>query len=178
MNRLSQYTIQFSGLSEGMHEFDFSADKRFFAEFEQSEIEEGSVRIQVELEKRSTYLRLNFLISGEVELVCDPCLDKYMQSIEGNYPMLVKFSGTEADDTDEIIFLQHGDHQVEVDELIYEFIVLSVPIRHVHPDDEDGNSLCDPEMLRKIDEYKATESEENHDDVDPRWNDLRQIIGN
>jgi uncharacterized protein len=178
MNWLSQYTIQFSGLSEGMHVFDFSADKRFFAEFEVSEIEEGSVQIQVELEKRSTYLRLNFLISGEVELVCDCCLEKYMQPIESSYPMLVKFSDDEADDTDEVIFLHHGDHQVEVAELIYEFIVLSIPIRHVHPEDEDGNSLCDPEMLKKIDEYRASGSENNMDEVDPRWNDLRQIIGN
>ena len=178
MNWLSQYTIQFSGLSEGMHLFDFSADKRFFAEFEESEIEEGSVQIRVELEKRSTYLRLNFLVSGEVELICDRCLEKYMQLIENQYPMLVKFSDTETDDTDEVIYLHSGDYQVSVANLIYEFIVLSIPIRHVHPDDEDGNSLCDPEMLKKIDEYKAIGSDDNPDDIDPRWNDLRKIIGN
>jgi len=177
MNWLSQYTIQFSGLSEGMHLFDFSADKRFFAEFEESEIEEGSVRIQIELEKRSTYLRLNFLISGEVELVCDRCLEKYMQQIESQFPMLVKFSDTESDDTDEVIFLQSGEHQVSVAKLIYEFIVLSIPIRHVHPDDEEGNSLCDPEMLKKIDEYRAVGSNDT-DVADPRWNELRRISGN
>lgn len=178
MNWLSQYSIHFSGLSEGMHLFDFSADKRFFAEFEESEVEEASVQIQVELEKRSTYLRLNFQISGEVELICDRCLEKYMQSVENQYPMLVKFSDTDTDDTDEVIFLHTGDHQVNVAKLIYEFIVLSIPIRHVHPDDEDGNSLCDPEMLKKIDEYRAAESEDDEDDIDPRWNDLRKIIGN
>jgi uncharacterized protein len=177
MNWLSQYTIQFSGLSEGTHLFDFSADKRFFAEFEESEIEEGSVRIQVELEKRSTYLRLNFLISGEVELVCDRCLEKYLQQIESQFPMLVKFSDTESDDTDEVIFLQSGEHQVGVAKLIYEFIVLSIPIRHVHPDDEEGNSLCDPEMLKKIDEYRAAGNNDT-EVADPRWNELRRISGN
>ena len=39
MNYLSQYTIPFSGLKEGKHLFDFSADHRFFAGFEESEIE-------------------------------------------------------------------------------------------------------------------------------------------
>ncbi len=177
MNYLSNYNIQFSGLSEGIHFFDFSADKLFFACFEESEIEEGDIQIQVELEKRSTYLRLNFILKGEVELICDRCLEKYFQNIQGNYPMFVKFTDVFAEDNDEVIYLQSGDHQVNVAKLIYEFIVLSIPIRHVHPDDEEGNSLCDPEMLKKIEEYKIRESEENKI-VDPRWNDLRKIIGN
>jgi len=177
MNYLSQFTIPFSGLKEGKHLFDFSADHRFFAGFEESEIEKGSVNIQVELEKRTTYLRLKFMLQGEVELICDRCLETYSQPIESTYPMLVKFSETEIDDGDEVIYIHPGAHQVEVAKLIYEFIVLSIPIRHVHPDDNEGKSLCDPEMLQKLDEYKATDLPEI-DPIDPRWNDLKKIIGN
>lgn len=177
MNYLSQYTIPFSGLKEGKHLFDFSADHRFFAGFEESEIEKGSVNIQVELEKRTTYLRLKFMLQGEVELICDRCLETYSQPIESTYPMLVKFSETETDDGDEVIYIHPGAYQVDVAKLIYEFIVLSIPIRHVHPDNEEGKSLCDPEMLQKLDEYKATDLPEI-DPIDPRWNDLKKIIGN
>jgi uncharacterized metal-binding protein YceD (DUF177 family) len=177
MNYLSQYTIPFSGLKEAKHLFDFSADHRFFAGFEESEIEKGSVDIQIELEKRSTYLRLKFMLRGEVELICDRCLESYLQPIEGIYLMLVKFSETETDDGDEVIYLHPGAHQVEVAKLIYEFIVLSIPIRHIHPDDKDGNSLCDPDMLKKLDDYRATDVPES-DPIDPRWNDLKKIIGN
>jgi uncharacterized metal-binding protein YceD (DUF177 family) len=178
MTWLSQYKINFSGLSEGMHLFDFSADKRFFAEFEESDIEEGNVSIQVELEKRSTYLRLNFIVSGEVELVCDRCLEKYMQPVQSSTPMLVNFSDTETEDTDEVIYLHHGDHQISIEKLIYEFIVLSIPIRHVHPEDKTGNSMCDPEMLRKIDEYRIHGVENYTNTLDPRWDDLRKIMSN
>jgi len=177
MNYLSQYTIPFSGLKEGKHLFDFAADQRFFAGFEESEIEKGSISIQVELEKRTTYLRLKFMLKGEVELICDRCLEPYLQSIESSNLMLVKFSETETDDGDEVIYIHPGAYQVDVAKLIYEFIVLSIPIRHVHPDDQNGESLCDPEMLRKLDEYKATDVPEN-DPIDPRWNDLKKIIGN
>ena len=177
MNYLSQYTIPFSGLKEGKHLFDFSADDRFFAGFEESEIEKGSVNIQVELEKRTTYLRLTFMLEGEVELICDRCLEAYLQPIESRNLMLVKFSETETDDGDEVIYIHPGAHQVEVAKLIYEFIILSIPIRHVHPDGQDGKSLCDPEMLKKLDDYKATDVPEN-DPIDPRWNDLKKIIGN
>ena len=177
MNYLSQYTITFSGLKEGKHLFDFTANDRFFAGFEESEIEKGRVIIQVELEKRTTHLRLIFMVEGEVELICDRCLEPYLQPIKNRYPMLVKFSETETDDGDEVIYIHPGAHQVEVAKLIYEFIVLSIPIRHVHPDGQNGESLCNPEMLRKLDELKAPEIQEN-DPVDPRWNDLRKIIGN
>ena len=177
MKYLSQYTIPFSGLKEGKHLFDFSVDHRFFAGFEESEIEKGSVSIQVELEKRTTYLRLTFNVEGEVELICDRCLERYMQPIKSRNLMLVKFSETEIDDGDEVIYIHPGAYQVEVAKLIYEFIVLSIPIRHVHPDGPDGNSLCDPEMLRKLEEYKATDLPESSP-IDPRWNDLKNIIGN
>jgi uncharacterized protein len=174
MNYLSQYTIPFSGLAEGKHLFDFSADQRFFAGFEESEIEKGSVTIQVELEKRSTYLRLTFMLEGKVELICDRCLEPFLQPVESSNFMLVKFSETETDDGDEVIYIHPGAHQVDVAKLIYEFIVLSIPIRHVHPEDADGKSLCDPEMLRKLDELKVTEVPES-DPIDPRWNDLKKI---
>ena len=177
MNYLSQYTIPFSGLKEGKHLFEFSADRRFFAGFEESEIENGNVGIQVELEKRTTHLRLKFLLKGEVELICDRCLEPYLQSIEGRNLMLVKFSETETDDGDEVIYVHPGADQVKVAKLIYEFIVLSIPIRHVHPDDHDGDSFCDPEMLKKLEEFKATEAPEDGT-FDLRWNDLKKIIGN
>ena len=178
MSWLSHYEINFSGLSEGIYLFDFSADRRFFAEFDESEIEEGAVEIHVELEKRSAFMRLNFFISGEVELVCDRCLGNYMQKVESRTPMLVKFIDTETEDTDEVIYLHEGENKINVGKLIYEFIVLSIPIRHVHPEDNNGNSLCDQEMLKKIDEYKVTEDQKRDEHIDPRWNELRKIIGN
>ncbi len=175
MNYLSHYIIPFSGLKEGVHLFDFFVDDRFFAEFEESEITKGSVNIQVKLEKRATYLRLTFVFKGKVELLCDRCLEYYSQTVKGNNPMLVKFSETETDDGDEVIFIHPGSHQVEVARLIYEFIVLSIPIRHVHPDGKNGESRCNPEMLHKLDEYKAPELQEGQQE-DPRWNDLKKII--
>ncbi len=178
MSWLSHYEINFSGLIDGIHLFDFSADKRFFAEFEETEIEEGAIDIQVELEKRSAYLRLNFFISGEVELICDRCLGKFMQKVQSVTPILVKFSDTENEDTDEVVYLQQGEHKISIGKLIYEFVVLSIPIRHVHPEDENGRSLCDQEMLKKIEEHSVKQSHKTDEDIDPRWSELRKIFGN
>ena len=175
MNYLSQYTIPFSGLKEGEHLFDFIADDRFFAGFEESEITKGSITVQVKLEKRSTYLRLNFVLRGVVELICDRCLENYLQPVKSSYPMLVKFSETETDDGDEVIYIHPGAHQVEVAGLIYEFIVLSIPIRHVHPDGKKGESLCNQAMIHKLEEYRAPDADQDAP-ADPRWNELKKII--
>ena len=120
---------------------------------------------------------MNFELEGDVELICDRCLENYFQPIQGNYPMIVKFTDEFTEDSDEIIYLPQGDPQVNVAKLIYEFLVVSVPVRHVHPDDEDGNSLCDPEMLQKIEELEIRDTEKNKIS-DPRWDDLKKIIGN
>lgn len=177
MNYLSQYTLPFSGLSEGKHQFDFTVDDRFFAEFETSEVEKGELKIQVELEKRSTYLSLVFSISGTVELVCDRCLENFIYPLESNRKLLVKFSEKQVEDEAEMVYLHPNDFQVEVAQYIYEFVILSLPIRRIHPDGENGESLCDPVMLRKLEELRHHSNTLDEPD-DPRWNELRKFIGN
>ncbi len=177
MNYLSQFTLPFSGLSEGKHQFDFKVDDRFFAEFEGSEVEKGELEVRVELEKRSTYLRLIFSINGVVQLVCDRCLENFNYPLESKRELLVKFSEKPVEDEAEMIYLHPGAFQVEIAQFIYEFVILSLPIRRIHPDGEDGKSLCDPVMIKKLEELRYHGKTLKEPD-DPRWNELRKIIGN
>ena len=177
MNYLSQYTLPFSGLSEGKHQFDFAVDDRFFEEFENSEVEKGDLAVRIDLEKRSTYLKLVFTIKGNVKLICDRCLEDFDYPVESERELLVKFSEKPVEDEAELIYLHPSEFQVEVAQFIYEFVILSLPIRRVHPDGEDGNSLCDPVMLKKLEELRYHGNNLN-DPEDPRWNALKNIIGN
>ena len=59
------YTIGLSGLKEGRHTIDFEIDNKFFESFEESEIKEGSLFANIELEKRSSHADLFIRISGE-----------------------------------------------------------------------------------------------------------------
>ena len=133
MNYLSEYNLPFSGLSEGKHQFEFKVDDRFFAEFEGSEVEKGKLDINIELEKRSTYLRLTFSIKGFVELICDRCLENFDFPVESERELLVKFSEKPVEDEAELIYLHPTDFQVEAAQYIYEFVILSLPIRRVPP---------------------------------------------
>jgi uncharacterized metal-binding protein YceD (DUF177 family) len=46
-------------------------------------------------------------------------------------------------------------------------------MRCVHPDDENGNSTCDSEMLNLLDSMQQKEHDEN--EIDPRWEKLKEL---
>lgn len=175
MKYLSQYKISFSGLEEGVHQFDFKVDEKFFKEFEGSEIEEGLLDVLVKLEKRQTHLKLDFAIKGKVQLVCDRCLDNYIQPLDCQSALYVKFSEEDQQDDDEVIFIHPNDYEIGIGQLIYELIILNMPVKHVHPDNDKGESNCNQEMLQRLEDINAPGDD---NEGDPRWDDLRKIIDN
>jgi uncharacterized protein len=166
------YTIGISGLKEGRHKFDFEIDDKFFESFEESEIKEGSLRADIEIEKRSSHMDILIKISGEVKICCDRCLEMFFYPLGCENRLLVKFGKKIGEEDPDIISLTADEHELDLQQLLYEYIHLALPIKRVHPDDADGNSTCDPEMLKKLNELKVEEENEN----DPRWDELRKLI--
>ena len=98
------YTIPLSGLKEGQHTIDFEIDKEFFEQFEESEVKEGSLIANIEMDKRSTHIDLIIRISGIVRISCDRCLEMFSQPVECENRLLVKFGkNIEESDPDIII---------------------------------------------------------------------------
>ena len=87
----SKYSIEFKGLNEGLHDFEFEVDNKFFAYFEESLVDVGEVTVSVILEKRSSFMKLHFKIKGWLELTCDRCLENYQQAIKHEAEMFVKY---------------------------------------------------------------------------------------
>ncbi len=169
---MSAYYIAFKGLSPGKHEFDYKIDSRFFELFENSFVDDGNVEARVILNKDNSVYTLDFQFDGYLSLLCDRCLELYRQPVSYETRTFLKFGNEYQEDGDEIIWLTPEDHQVNVGQLIYEYIVLSIPVRHVHPNSADGKSLCNPEMLNKLKQLIKETSELHQDD---RWNKLNKI---
>jgi len=166
------YAIPLSGLKEGLHNIDFEIGKEFFEKFEESEVKEGSLIANVEIEKRSSHADLFIRISGDVILCCDRCLEMFSQPVDCENRLLVKF-GKSLDDIDpDILSVPADEHELDLTQHFYEYIHLALPIRRVHPEDSDGNSTCDPEMIRKLEEY-IIEKKKN---TDPRWDELKKLM--
>ena len=166
------YTIPLSGLKEGHHTIDFEIDKKFFEQFEESEVKEGSLIANVEIDKRSTHLDMIIRISGSVRISCDRCLEPFLQPIQSENRLLVKFGKSIEDIDPDIISVPADEHELALQQHIYEFIMLAIPIKRVHPADKKGNSTCDPVMLKKLEELIIEEEKVN----DPRWDELKKLM--
>ena len=176
VNWKSKYNIEFKGLKEGIHEFEFEADKSFFAHFEERLVDNGEVKALVALEKRSAFLKLRIKLKGWVELMCDRCLDNYKQKIKNKTEIFVKFGEQEFEDGENVIWILPEEHNINLAQIIYEYTMLSIPLKHVHPK-KDGKRDCNKEMLKKLKNYMHTE-EEDEEQIDPRWEALRKLGNN
>jgi uncharacterized protein len=169
-----EYVIQFVGLAVGKHEYEFEAGNKFFDGLDYSEIKEGDVKVDLQLLKQSSMMSLEFRISGTVKVPCDLCTEIFDLPISGEYKLIVKVGGNDAQDgDDDIITVAANEHELDLSQYIYEYIMLSLPIKRVHPDDKNGNSTCDPEMIEKVKKYLVDDS--GDDETDPRWDGLKGI---
>jgi uncharacterized protein len=166
------YILPISGLKEGRHFYEFVINKEFFDQFGESEIKEGNLKAEIEIDKSPSHLDLLVKIKGTVNIPCDRCLELFKQPVDCINRLLIKF-GKMLDDSDpEIITLPVDEHELDMSQYFYEYILLALPIRRVHPADKDGNSTCDPEMMSKLKEHIVGEETRN----DPRWDDLKKLM--
>lgn len=135
MSKRDLYAVRISGLGDGNHIFSFELDRRFFVLFEQSEISNGNVHATVGLEKKQGVLSLHFELSGEVEVLCDRCLENFMTEIHSTDTIFVKMGDTPGELEDDVLVIGRRDHEIEVGQYFYEFIVLALPYQRIHPDD-------------------------------------------
>ncbi len=168
MKYLDKYSIDFKGLSNETHEFEYRIGERFFAEFEQSEITEGRVKANVSMVKTERNLTLDISIKGIVSVQCDRCLEYFDKRIKFDAVLIVNFGEKNSDltDVDEIITLAHSESRLHLAQHFYEYINLSLPFRKIHKD----KTMCNPEMLEKIKELSVTD-----DATDPRWEKLKSL---
>jgi len=152
MARLNTFKIQFHSFEIGMHEMIFDVNDSFFNFFEDSEVSRGQVKVTVKMTKSERQMQFELHLSGEVEVVCDRCLDTFMQPLDSRFTMIGKFGDGNSEDELDVIWISRGDHEVDLAGYIYEYIILSLPIKKVHPDDKNGLSTCNPDMLDKLSE--------------------------
>ena len=175
MNNLKEYLIPFVGLKTGKHQFDYQIDNTFFKNFDYDEFNDVSVKVDIVLEKKSTMLELDFKHKGTVNVPCDVSGEEFDLPIKGKLKLLVKFGDAFNDENEELLILPHGEFQVNVAQYIYESIILSVPLRRVHPGIKDG-SLTD--VIEKLESLspKENKEEQQNNDIDPRWENLKKLL--
>ena len=176
MNDLKEYLIPFVGLKIGKHQFDYQIDNTFFKNFDYDEFNDVSVKVDIVLEKKSTMLELDFKHKGTVNVPCDVSGEEFDLPIKGKLKLLVKFGDAFNDENEELLILPHGEYQVDVSQYIYELIILSVPLRRVHPGVKDGSLSDVIEKLESLSPKENKKEEQQNNDIDPRWENLKKLL--
>ncbi len=137
--------IAYKSLGMGSFEYSFMLDNEFFARFEGSEIIGGDCRVEVLLKRGETMLELDVTIEGDAIVACDRCLEDCPVAIDYEGQLIVKFSAEVEEYDGEIMWLSPLESEVDLNQYIYESVVLSLPYQRVHAEGE-----CNEEMIRKF----------------------------
>jgi len=172
MKSPSPLLVKFSGLKEGVHNFNFDIGNKFFESFEYDDFLDVDIVAQLKLEKKKNILNLNFLFLGKVKVPCDLTTEPFYIDINTDYSVIVKFAENKDSADDKIIFLSTGASHIDVSTIIFETIVLETPQKRVHPGIEDGSLKS--EMLEKLEDLKPKEIFLNK--RDPRWDKLKELL--
>ena len=176
MKQLKAYNIPFVGLKQGIHQFEYQIDNTFFEHFEYDEFNAATVDVLLEFNKKSTLLELKFTATGSVNVNCDVTNEPFDLPINNELMVVVKFGEVFNDENEELLIIPFGAYEVNVQQYIYELIALAVPYKRVHPGVEDGT--LNSEVLEKLDELSPKDKtiKENDEEIDPRWNKLKNLL--
>lgn len=171
MCSLESLKIDLKGLSEAKTIFEYNLGDSYFEALEASEVSKGSVHVIVCVQKSSGVYELTFHTEGTVTIPCDKCLDDMEQPVSTDNRLLVKYGVEHAED-DDLVTLAEDEESFNVAWLIYEFIVLGIPIKHVHRPGE-----CNPAMIKALEEHSSTRSSDEGEEkpIDPRWDQLKNL---
>lgn len=172
----NEYLIPFIGLKLGKHQFDYQIDKTFFDRFEYDDFESCAIETAVVLEKKTMMLELHFKHKGTVHVPCDVTGEPFDLPIKGKIDLVVQFGDAFNDENEELLILPHGEHQIDISQYIYEMIVLSIPLKRVHPGIKDGT--LHSEVIEKLEELavKGEQEENKTEETDPRWDQLKKLL--
>lgn len=176
MKQLKEYTIPFVGLKQGLHQFEFQIDNTFFEHFEYDEFNACAINVALRFNKKITMLELQFTATGTVNVNCDLTNEPFDLPIKNEIFLVVKFGNEYNNENEELLILPYGEYEINVQQYIYELIVLGIPSKRVHPGVKNGTLQSD--ILEKLEELSPKEKTivDEDEETDPRWDKLKNLL--
>ena len=125
------------------------------------------------LHKKASFLELHFDVRGKVLLSCDVSTELFNHTVETNFDLIVKFGTSNDTDPDEILMIPEGSYQINVAQHFYEMIVLSLPLKRIHPGIRNGTLKND--ILSKLEQLDP-QNRKSAPHKDPRWEKLKSLL--
>ncbi len=190
MSKFEPYNIKLKDLKNPTEVFEYDIADDFFKKIDspEHEVEKGRVKAKVTVVKKEKIFEMNFEIDGTVLVPCNRCLDDMEIPVNYKEKLKVKF-GQSFSEENETVIVPESEGAINIAWFLYEFIVLSIPIKHVHAPGECNKTMVS-KLKRHIAHHKDAEDDEpeiefEDDDfvdedipVDPRWDALQNFTEN
>ena len=191
MGKFDPYKIDLKRMVVNVQEYEYSLENKFFADIDADQIQKGKLNAKLTVKKLSAMYELNFDIEGFIIIPCDRCLDDMNLPVKTSGRLIVKFGKEYTEESDEIVVIPEEEGIINVAWFLYEFIVLTIPIKHVHlpgkcnkimtsklkkhtPKNVDG----DDDSLGFEEEDELLIIDEDESATDPRWDALKSLSEN
>lgn len=168
---LESFKIDLKALKADENRFQYRLGDEYFQALEAPDVQRGSLLCTVVVYRRVGFFELDFHIEGVVHIACNLCLDDMEQPISVENKLVAKL-GESYSEEDDLVTVAEDEGILDVAWLIYEFIELAIPIRHVH-----APGKCNPAMIEMLKQHSTARSgaEEAGRPVDPRWEALQKL---
>ncbi|MCH5233333.1 MAG: DUF177 domain-containing protein [Muribaculaceae bacterium] len=150
MGKFAPYKIQLASLPDGKHEQDFECGTEFFKNMENPDVITSDVKVHMDLLKKDETYDCTFTCKGNLRIPCDRCLDPIDHEVDTTYHIIVKYGDDYNDESDELLVIPYSDSYLNVAYMLYDTIVLTIPIRHVHP-----MGKCNRTMLAALHKHRS-----------------------
>ncbi|GAA4452690.1 DUF177 domain-containing protein [Rurimicrobium arvi] len=177
MKRSMEFELAWQGMKLGEHNFEFQLGKDFFTGEHSSleDIVDIEAKVELKFVKHETFFELHFDIGGYIITPCDRCGDEFRMELWDEFDLIVKLDDSERDEMMEedadVVFIPRSETVLDISKWLYEFVVLSIPLQRIHPDDAEGKSTCNQEALRLLGKL-AEQPEAPKNDL---WEGLKSI---
>lgn len=187
MSKFEQYNVVLKDLNNETLVYEYRLDEEYFKKIDSPEVQKGHINATVKAKKKNTAFELDFFLEGTILIPCDRCLDTMEQVISYKEKLQVKF-GNKFSEEDEIVIVPESEGAINVAWFLYEFIVLNIPLKHVHAPGECNKTMAtklkrhitkskdDDNLDLEIDDEEDFSIDDNQ--TDPRWDGLQSIIDN
>ncbi len=175
MKHNREYEIAWQGLKSGPHTYVYDIDDRFMQERDADDsFNDWDVKITLVFDKHEGFFMLKFDVDGNVIVPCDRCGDDFKLRLWDEFNLVIKLLGEDAeqiDEEDDVVFIPRSETVLDISNWLYEFVMLSVPLQHIHPDKEDETPGCNQHALDLLDKL----SETNVTVHNPLWKGLESF---
>lgn len=144
MNK-NEFVISVNGLARGEATFLGSADKEFFAKFENNEILDADLDVTLFVDKRPECVDIDCDVDGTITVPCDRCLAPVAMPVSASASFRLRLKGESVtlEEDQEEVFLSDGSDILDLSQEVYDFSLLALPLQRFHKEGDCDKAALD-----------------------------------